>query len=288
MALPDFPRLDGSFPLPPGARDELLRYGHLTLRGVLTEDEAAAVRRAVLRAAARVPALVPTDAEGDTYARAFRQHINLWRVDEDVARFTLSPRLGTLAAELLGVPAVRLYHDQALLKLPGGGPTPWHQDKHYWPIDAEMLTLWLPLTDVHEAMGELRFARGTHALGPASTAPISDASQAELAALVQARGFEVAATGPMRAGDASLHLGWTLHAAGANTTTSCREAMTVIWMPDGARVVEPRNEGQRADLATWLPGLTAGDVAASPLNPLCVGARPEHASSGGGPAIGQE
>jgi len=31
----------------------------------------------------------------------------------------------------MGVQGVRLYHDQALIKEPGGKPTPWHQDYYY-------------------------------------------------------------------------------------------------------------------------------------------------------------
>jgi hypothetical protein len=263
------PPLDGDFALPAAARDDLWRDGHVTLRAVLGPDEVAAVRAAVAAAVGSVPALVPAAAEGEVYAQAFRQHTNLWRVHEGVARLTRSPRLGRLAARLLGVRAVRLYHDQALRKLPGGGPTPWHQDKHYWPIDAEMLTLWLPLVDIDPLMGELCFARGSHRAGPLSDQPISERSQRELTALVRARGYEVAGTGPMRAGDASLHLAWTLHAAGANASGASRDVMTVIWMPDGARVLPPSTVGQRADLAAWLPGLRPGDLAASPLNPVC-------------------
>ncbi len=263
--------LDGEFALPSSAPHDLARDGHVTLRGVLSAREVLAVRAAVQRAIARVPALVPTEQEGTAYARAFAQHMNLWRVDAEVARFTRSPRLGRLAALLLGVPAVRLYHDQALIKPAGGGPTPWHQDKHYWPIDQEMVTLWMPLVDITPQMGELRFAIGTHRAGPLSSAPISARSHAELEALVTQRGDAIAGTGPMRAGDASFHLAWTLHGAGANRSENPREVMTVIFMPEGARVVEPSNAGQRADLATWLPGLRPGDAAASPLNPVCAG-----------------
>jgi ectoine hydroxylase-related dioxygenase (phytanoyl-CoA dioxygenase family) len=266
---PRVPELAGRYPLPAGARAELHEHGHLTLRGVLTRAEVEALAGAVRGAVARVPPLAPTDEEGEAYALAFRQHLNLWRVDADVARFSRSPRLGDLATELLGVPGVRLYHDQALFKLAGGGATPWHQDKHYWPIDADMLTLWLPLVDVTEEMGELRFARGSHRAGPLTHAPISAASQAELAARIAQCGWPVAGTGAMRAGDASLHLAWTAHASARNRSAHTREVMTVIWMPDGARVTAPTTAGQRMDLATWLPGLRPGDLAATALNPRC-------------------
>jgi ectoine hydroxylase-related dioxygenase (phytanoyl-CoA dioxygenase family) len=259
--------IDVDYALPSAALADLERDGHVTLRGVLPGAAVADLRVAVQRATARLPALVPTAAEGDAYARAFVQHMNLWRVDEVVARYVLSRRLGGLAARLLRAPAARLYHDQALCKPPSAGATPWHQDKHYWPIDAEMLTLWLPLVDLTQDMGELLFARGSHRQGALSQHPISARSDAELGALARERGYAIAGTGPLRAGDASVHLAWTLHSAAANVSAVAREVMTAIYLPDGARVGEPANAGQRADLSTWLPGLRPGDLAASPLNP---------------------
>ena len=63
----------------------------------------------------------------------------------------------------LGVEGVRLYHDQGLVKEPGGGDTPWHQDRYYWPLDTERtVTLWMPLVDVPAEIGTMTFARGTH------------------------------------------------------------------------------------------------------------------------------
>ena len=59
--------------------------------------------------------------------------MNLWAVDDAVKQFTLAKRFAKIAADLLGVDKVRLYHDQALYKEPGGGFTPWHQDQYYWP-----------------------------------------------------------------------------------------------------------------------------------------------------------
>ena len=41
---------------------------------------------------------------------------------------------------------VRLYHDQALNKDPGGGYTPWHCDGYYWPVQSDkIVTAWVPL-----------------------------------------------------------------------------------------------------------------------------------------------
>ena len=62
----------------------------------------------------------------------------------------------------------------------------------------------------------------------------------------------------MAAGDATFHNGWTLHRAPANPTDQMRCVMTVIFMPDGARVVEPANEYQGNDLRQLVARLPAG------------------------------
>lgn len=65
----------------------------------------------------------------DDYGELFTQVTNAWRRSERVRSFVFDPRFARAAAELLGVSGVRLYHDQALVKEPGGRPTPWHQDQ---------------------------------------------------------------------------------------------------------------------------------------------------------------
>lgn len=62
--------------------------------------------------------------ERTTFQRAFLQVMNLWRHSDRVRQLVSSPRPAQLAADLMGVNAVRLYHDQALDKEPGGGITP--------------------------------------------------------------------------------------------------------------------------------------------------------------------
>ena len=62
--------------------------------------------------------------ERDTYGKAFLQIFNLWTRNETVRRFVLAPRFAEVAARLMGVEAVRIYHDQALFKESGGSQTP--------------------------------------------------------------------------------------------------------------------------------------------------------------------
>ena len=70
----------------------------------------------------------------DTYGKAFLQLFNLWCEDPEIKKLVFSKRLAQIAAALMEVKGVRLYHDQALFKEAGGGITPWHADQYYWPL----------------------------------------------------------------------------------------------------------------------------------------------------------
>jgi len=242
--------------------------GHLRVTQLATCEEAAAYRTPVAATVERLSTESRPLAERDSYGMAFLQVMNLWRHDEAVARFVTASRFAGVAARLLGVPRVRLYHDQALFKEPGGGYTPWHQDAMYWPLDgSRCLTMWMPLVDITPAHGGLAFATGSHVDGPLSDIGISDASEQHFDGLLAEKGLAIDEPVAMRAGDASFHSGWTVHKALGNSSTRMREVMTVIWFADGLSVLEPANPAQANDLASWLPGLSAGDLAASSTNP---------------------
>jgi ectoine hydroxylase-related dioxygenase (phytanoyl-CoA dioxygenase family) len=169
----------------------------------------------------------------------------------------------------MGVGRVRLYHDQALFKEPGGGATPWHQDQYYWPLDTgNMITMWMPLVDVTVEMGMLTFATGSHKEGLVRNVSISDASEVALNDLVREKGFEISRPDFLRAGDATWHYGLTLHRAPGNDSEIMREVMTVIYFADGARVTHPQSEHQEADRQRWLGGIEPGELADGPLNPV--------------------
>lgn len=243
----------------------------MTVVDLLSASEVARFRR-IVRSATASATKVKLPPGNEVYQQAFDQYMNLWRVDAAVREITLHPRLADTAAALLGVDAVRVYHDQALVKLAGGGHTPWHQDHWYWPLDTDrMITMWLPLHHVDSDMGDLEFADGTHA-GPIGHEPISAAADEFYDRYLADNEIEITRTETMTAGSASFHLGWTLHRANPNTTDHDREVMTIIWFANGARVAEPDNPGQSLDKQIWLPGLDVGDLAASPINPL-VGSR---------------
>jgi ectoine hydroxylase-related dioxygenase (phytanoyl-CoA dioxygenase family) len=244
------------------------RDGHAVVRGLATPEEVSAYRPFLEATAAHVNRETRPVDERDTYGAAFLQCCNLWQHDDVVARFVQAPRFAHAAADLLGVEAVRLYHDQALIKEAGGGHTPWHQDQFYWPLDTEQtITMWMPLADVDERVGSMTFATGSHRAGKLRGHAISDASEAAFETLVREEQLSEHTYGALRAGDATFHAGWTLHRAGSNPTNAARPVMTIIYFADGARATEPDSVYQQFDLAVWLPGVRPGDRAASALNP---------------------
>jgi ectoine hydroxylase-related dioxygenase (phytanoyl-CoA dioxygenase family) len=266
------PALDDRYDLAPEAVASFQESGHVLLRGVASPEEAAAFRPVVTAAVAQFNRESRPLEERDTYGKAFLQVLNLWRDDAEVSRFSLAARFATVAAELLGVPSVRIYHDQALIKEPGGGHTPWHQDAIYWPIDGtRCVTMWMPLVDITPDMGVMTFVNGSNE-GELGKEAISDDSEAHFDWLVNNTDASLSVPVAMSAGDATFHGGWTLHKASANSSSVTRDVMTVIYFASDLIVQEPTNEPQRRDLAAWMPGLVPGDPAASELNPIVAGA----------------
>lgn len=255
--------------VPLGAIDEFRAKGHTVVPTLASADEVAAYRPAIEQTAARMTIESRPIEARDTYGKAFLQTGNLWREDAVTAAFVFSRRFAAVAAELLGVEGVRLYHDQALIKEPGGGATPWHQDQFYWPLPAgTTVTMWMPLVDVPLEVGSMTFGSGTHRLGSLCDLSISDESEATLQRWVDEHEVPLDTHGALRAGDATFHAGWTLHRAGPNPTPEARPVMTVIYVADETCVETPSNPFQEFDRTVWLGGRQAGQPVDSDVNPV--------------------
>ena len=262
----------GHYPLTEDQKQFFRREGFIKLKDVLPSEMLTyygdEITRKVLEHTRHVE---PLEKRG-TYGKAFLQVCNLWMHSEIIRQFSFNRRLGRIAAELMGCSGVRMYHDQALYKEPGGGITPWHADQYYWPLSTNnTVTAWVPLQATPMELGPLFFCAGSHTYESGRDLEISDESEQTLSQALKDRGRMVEE--PFDLGEVSFHYGWTFHRAGPNTSDRPRKVMTVIYVDENAVVAQPKNKAQESDLKVWFPGLKPGDPVSSPLNPVVWSSR---------------
>jgi hypothetical protein len=265
----DLPALDAEYPIDRSQSQALARDGHLVLRGLVSRDEIAAYRPPLVGAAVREYARLGPEE------RQLYMMKNLWEHDDGARRFVLARRFARVAAELLAVDAVRLWRDVAFLKEPGEAATPWHQDRHWEPIDTtQFLGIWIALHDTPPEMSTLTFASGSHLNQRMELIDHEGRSQAAMTTQIASR-FPLVSYAPLAAGDATVHLGWTLHGSPANTSALRREAFSIFYFADGAHVARWPDDGdpiwtrvQRHHVALRFPGRAPGDPGESPHCPI--------------------
>jgi ectoine hydroxylase-related dioxygenase (phytanoyl-CoA dioxygenase family) len=242
--------------------------GFVKLKHVLSQEVLKFYGDAITKQVIALNTQVKPMSERSTYERAFLQIMNLWTKDEVCREFVFSKRLARIAAELMGVKGVRIYHDQALYKEVGGGFTPWHADQYYWPLSNDnTCTVWIPFQHTPLEMGPLAFAARSHHFEHGRDLEISDQSEAKLQLEFRKQNFTYVEE-PFELGEISYHYGWTFHRAGGNSSGKPRAVMTMIYMEDGIKLIKPRHEHHQRDWDAWLPGCKIGEIANSKLNPV--------------------
>jgi ectoine hydroxylase-related dioxygenase (phytanoyl-CoA dioxygenase family) len=258
--------LNAHSPLSEEQRSFYAENGYIKLRQVLPAELLEHYRVFISAKVAELTAeKLPLD-QRSTYDKAFLQVGNLWLKSDEAREFVFGKRLARIATELMGCRGVRLYHDQALYKEPGGGITPWHADQYYWPVSNDnIVTAWVPLQDTPLEMGPLAFCEKSHRFQHGRDLEIGDESEITLKEALQKFTRN---NGPFALGDVSFHAGWTFHRAEANTSTKPREVMTVIYMDEEMRLAEPKNKNQILDWQEYCPMVQIGELIDSPLTPL--------------------
>jgi ectoine hydroxylase-related dioxygenase (phytanoyl-CoA dioxygenase family) len=232
------------------------RDGYVVVDGLLGGDELDRLAPAVSAAVARRKA-ADTRALGEKsrYEQSFLQCQNLWEDHPDVRPLTFHPRVGETAAALLGVDAVRLWHDQALFKAPGGRETDPHQDQPYWPIaEPRTVTAWIPLDGVTQGGGCMGYVPGSHAIGLRRFVDIFSGQPDDLLADPALAGREPVFVEVPR-GSVAFHHGFTAHLARPNRTDRVRRVHTVIYFADGCTrgSAAPHPSVDRAGIAVGEP-----------------------------------
>ncbi len=260
--------LSSTYPVTAVQASRYRKEGHIFLPGVAAPEEVAWYRPFIMSFFEDAARTLDAHTRRNDPASLYREVSNLWRRSETVRGLVFAKRFARLAAELMGVRAVRLFHDQAHVKEPGGPPTPWHKDHFFWPLATHhTVKMSLALCDISTTMGALVFASGSNHGRLFPEVPFAKNLQEVFTWVIRNHGIPTPSY-PMSAGDATFHSGDTLHSALENSTTRRREVLTIIYYADETRIMVPDHAHRWADLKEFLPGLNPGDFAASELNPV--------------------
>jgi ectoine hydroxylase-related dioxygenase (phytanoyl-CoA dioxygenase family) len=244
---------------------EFSRNGFVMVPDLLTAEELTRYGSAVDEAVARRKRFDQRPlAEKSAYEQSFIQCMNLWEDSPAVLPLTFHPIVCETAARLLGVHAIRLWHDQALYKEAGGRVTDPHQDQPYWPMkETDTITAWIPFDGSTLATGCMGYIPGSHAIGLREFVNIFRPE----AALEILKRPELKDAKPVWVevprGGVAFHHGLTVHLAKPNLGTRMRRVQTMIFFRDGSTrsTAFPHDSVERFKIKI-------GDPIASPLTPI--------------------
>ena len=179
----------------------------------------------------------------------------LHRMNDDPfwLRVVSDRRLLDVAENFVG-PNIALFNSSYFCKAPDqGSPVLWHQDRSYWPIESDVITVWLAVDDSTRENGCLRVIPGSqhgtlsklvertdtpNMLGSGMDGGLVDASKAVDIVL--------------RAGDVSVHHPHIIHGSKANLSSKRRCGLAIRYIPTSTKIVVPA--GQRFPGAFLLRG----------------------------------
>ena len=205
--------------------------------------------------------------EKNLYEQTFVQCMRLWEDRPDVAPFTFHPKLCEAAATLLETDCVRLWHDQALYKEPGGRKTDAHLDYPFWPVaETDLVSVWIPFQDVRPGGGMMSYVQGSHRIGYTEFVDIGQLHGGEAFDLLsepQIAELPLVPV-PVRRGSVVFHHACTIHTADSNETDETRRVFTMAYMADGCHR-SPRDE---AYFALDRDNIKTGELVVGPGHPI--------------------
>jgi ectoine hydroxylase-related dioxygenase (phytanoyl-CoA dioxygenase family) len=263
-----FPRLDeanrGAFGLSPEQVRFFHENGYVKGGRVLDDDQIAALRDGleVIRTGQnpRTGELYEID---DDYKRAPELNVfhflGAWLIDDVFHDVIFHPAIAVKAAQLLGVPHARFWHDQVFYKPKRHpGVVTWHQDYSYWTrsTPAGHVTIWIGLDDSTLENGCLHYVPGSHRWGLLPRISLTKDMDAvrEFLTPEQAAAFKPE---PMvlRAGECTFHHSHTVHGSYGNRSDVPRRAVVLNFMKPDTRSADGTQP-----LLTGVPVIPAGEV----------------------------
>lgn len=258
----------------------------LRLLGEDAEDEELKQAAACVRSEEEAKALLDEWSEENDCPIPFLQVFNPHRGSTEEARalsqVVLSPLLGHIAADLLGVRGVRLYQSAVFHKAPGNGETSWHADLATAPFDSnDMVTCWVALTHVtRPAHSPLEFASGSHR---DLALPYWYTKEGMENPGGDPREYDVESHLPLQPGDSTWHHGWVYHSAPPNESDQVRVALALSFVAQDAHLLPRKRCRRRPEMedmesySEWIEEVKPGAPAAHPLLPVTF-SRPPAAS----------
>ena len=238
--------------------------GFVLLKNVLSKEEISKYRDEIKSVAEN-----RYQNKDKEFGGAFYQALNIRFDSKGVEKFCLSKRLGKIAADLMKVNAVRIFHEQAIFKHPGDTKSYWHQDQFFWPLETKLhIGMWMPLIDCTKDMGIMRFVKNSHTMGDLMGISINEKSENHYNKIIKEKKLEVEELEKINAGDCSFHFGWTIHGAGLNISNKIREAMVVTYYADGSRVGKLDTKDRKGDAKLFLGNKKEGELANDPMNTI--------------------
>ncbi len=126
--------------------------------------------------------------------------------------------------DLLG-PNILLYNATFIIKEPrSDAHVSWHQDLTYWGFnDDKQVSAWIALSDATNENGCMHMVPGSHNSGQLPHSVTKDSNNVlYLGQKVEGISDDQSRCVPLRAGEASLHHGWTLHTSYPNKSNERR------------------------------------------------------------------
>lgn len=210
-----------------------------------------------------------------------------WVINAFVRELVLSARMGIILQQLLGVEAVRLYHDNVLSRVPLAGcvRSQWHCDDGPLKLMAmdspHVVTVWIPLQQTSPDMGALAFAPGltAHDIASMPHCPQDEKSPEYDRFVTSVLEEHCLASGTppdtfsYNLGDVSIHATDVFHTTRPNHSDTVRMILGVTYFDDGAVLrsdVSPEDmrPTQIREWAKFCPGIKPGEPINSKFNPI--------------------
>ncbi|MAH89040.1 MAG: snoK [Pelagibacterales bacterium] len=195
----------------------------------------------------------------------------MWTENKIIREYVFSSRISKIAANLLKVKRLRLYHDNILTKESGCGRTPWHCDDDHFPLDTQdVITVWIPAQFTPREMGPLSFAKPLNVYDMVSKIKFNkfNTSYDKQVNKIFKEKNVLIEDGPFEIGEVSFHHNFSFHTAGKNKTNKLRVALANTFFADGARV-NNNPTMVSGDWKKFIPGVKPGGIVATKLNPIC-------------------